>query len=594
MKFFLCFFIAFVSHTETMAQCVVLGDLNGSLTDPVTGLVIDYAVTLSPTQSFQNLSGGTYCGITFPAVATPFSGLNGSAPNTITYTFSQPILSIDVIIAYIGVINTSTATEVFTFTTNSAIPSLTVNSGTCDQMNVNGNQSDNLGIFGALNAIHTVSSTTPFTTLSITTISSGVTLPGIIGNGGSSYALCDNSIVGFCPPPQINLGSDTVICNNGTLLLSAEIDNGSYLWQDGSTNSTYSVDSPGLYFVQATNTCGVVSDSIVVQFNQTPFFSLGQDTVICQGVGFTIDLSSNMQNYLWQDGSTESFFAIEKSGLYWVQASNGCGTFTDSIIVTFFDNPEIILDYSAACSGYTVSFDLSVDWNGGLPNLGLIAYGDGTSGTFSELTFSYPGAGTYNAVFTATTLEGCTQIDSIQISLSLPPSATITSNSFCFSVVDFQSNVLLDDKSLSIVQHFWIVADDSVLQINPSVEFNQPSGTYSGIYGIVLSNNCVYEFDFDYFLDDQLNVDLVSLPNVITPNSDGVNDIFLIDETLDKCAAYVIEFLNRWGQVVYVMTSNQQPFEGRDSGGSLLVDGVYFYRFTSEKISEQGFVSVLR
>ena len=154
--------------------------------------------------------------------------------------------------------------------------------------------------------------------------------------------------------------------------------------------------------------------------------------------------------------------------------------------------------------------------------------------------------------------------------------------------------MLLDDASLSIVQHFWIVAGDTLFQINPSVEINQPQGIYSGVYGIVLSNNCVYDFDFDYFLDDQLNIDLASIPNVITPNNDGVNDVFQIDETLDKCATYRIEFVNRWGEVVYVMTSNQQPFEGKDLRGSMLLDGVYFYRFISESKTGNGFLHVVR
>ena len=135
---------------------------------------------------------------------------------------------------------------------------------------------------------------------------------------------------------------------------------------------------------------------------------------------------------------------------------------------------------------------------------------------------------------------------------------------------------------------------DSINAINPSINNDQPSGTYDGIYGLVLSDSCVYYFPFQYFFESPFSGNSLELPNVITPNGDGQNDRFLINESFDLCATYRIEFLNRWGQLIYIMTNNEDAFEGLDLQGKLLPEGTYFYRFSSETVKSQGFFSILR
>jgi gliding motility-associated-like protein len=65
----------------------------------------------------------------------------------------------------------------------------------------------------------------------------------------------------------INLGNDTTLCVGQTLLLDATSPNaGSYLWQDNSSNSTYTVTQQGTYFVKVTNddNCSLATDTISV------------------------------------------------------------------------------------------------------------------------------------------------------------------------------------------------------------------------------------------------------------------------------------------------------------------------------------------
>ena len=81
-------------------------------------------------------------------------------------------------------------------------------------------------------------------------------------------------------------------------------------------------------------------------------------------------------------------------------------------------------------------------------------------------------------------------------------------------------------------------------------------------------------------------------PNVITPNSDGVNDVFEI-ENLPENTEVII--LNRWGNLVYSSANYQNNWDGKDTFGKELADGVYTYKFTTETGTiGHGFVHLVR
>ncbi len=68
-------------------------------------------------------------------------------------------------------------------------------------------------------------------------------------------------------PPIVNLGNDTTICIGQVVILNPNINNAIYQWQDSSTNITYKVNYPGVYWVKATSPphCNN-SDTIIVYF----------------------------------------------------------------------------------------------------------------------------------------------------------------------------------------------------------------------------------------------------------------------------------------------------------------------------------------
>ena len=74
-------------------------------------------------------------------------------------------------------------------------------------------------------------------------------------------------------------------------------------------------------------------------------------------------------------------------------------------------------------------------------------------------------------------------------------------------------------------------------------------------------------------------IDTVIVPNVMTPNGDGQNDVFNVRGIMSYTTLRVVTVMNRYGKVVYRNENydNAQPWDGRDMSGSKLADGVYFY-----------------
>ncbi|MBL4706135.1 MAG: gliding motility-associated C-terminal domain-containing protein [Flavobacteriales bacterium] len=66
--------------------------------------------------------------------------------------------------------------------------------------------------------------------------------------------------------------------------------------------------------------------------------------------------------------------------------------------------------------------------------------------------------------------------------------------------------------------------------------------------------------------------DTLLLPNIFTPNNDGVNDQFRITAP----EGFTLEIYNRWGELIY--HSGLQPYwDGRTNSGEIALTGTYFY-----------------
>lgn len=81
----------------------------------------------------------------------------------------------------------------------------------------------------------------------------------------------------------------------------------------------------------------------------------------------------------------------------------------------------------------------------------------------------------------------------------------------------------------------------------------------------------------------------LEIPNVFTPNNDGVNDVLDLSEYVDFIEN--IRIINRWGNTVKVFTKNDPIWDGGNC-----VDGIYYYLIEDEKFKtkQTGFIHLIR
>ncbi len=148
-------------------------------------------------------------------------------------------------------------------------------------------------------------------------------------------------------PILMNLDSDTLICFNDSLIILPQLSNQnvSYLWSTGDTTEMILVNQEGEYWLQASNNCNSVTDTIIITTISAINLSLPLDTSLCSTDSLIIlpQLSNQNISYLWNTGDTTETILVNQEGEYWLQASNNCETLTDSISINSLPQPNITI-----------------------------------------------------------------------------------------------------------------------------------------------------------------------------------------------------------------------------------------------------------
>lgn len=97
-----------------------------------------------------------------------------------------------------------------------------------------------------------------------------------------------------------------------------------------------------------------------------------------------------------------------------------------------------------------------------------------------------------------------------------------------------------------------------------------------------------------YYIDD---VSIIAcddnnslIPNIFTPNNDGVNDVWEIKGLENQfCIIY-----NRWGNKIHEITTNKIMWDGSTTSGEKCSDGTYFYLIKTADQNYKGFIQLVR
>lgn len=110
-------------------------------------------------------------------------------------------------------------------------------------------------------------------------------------------------------------------------------------------------------------------------------------------------------------------------------------------------------------------------------------------------------------------------------------------------------------------------------------EYKEP-GSYK-VYLNISSNGCSYKDTVMFTLEK------VFLPNLVTPNGDGQNDVYEIKGNGNN---WTFEVYNRWGKLLYKNSNYHNEWSGEE-----LSDGIYYYLVISPNEKHcKGWVQVLR
>ena len=125
----------------------------------------------------------------------------------------------------------------------------------------------------------------------------------------------------------------------------------------------------------------------------------------------------------------------------------------------------------------------------------------------------------------------------------------------------------------------WLVNGQEQVGAGIALSLSQ-SGAYT-LQLVGTESNCgttdTAEVSFDVFFSDTT----VSVPNVITPNGDNINDRWYMTGSNLDWVSFKIRVYNRWGNKVF--ETNAPTFNwGADYDGEILSPGVYFYLIEAE------------
>lgn len=248
-----------------------------------------------------------------------------------------------------------------------------------------------------------------------------------------------------------------------------------------------------------------------------------------------------------------------------------CATNTDSLMVIFYDAPDLSFfpgDSVGLCIGDSILFVAqgtfnSVSWDNGTI-MGATRYIN-TPGTYTAEAVGVNGCITRDTVdvFALTVIAAAGPDQTIKSGDVATLTAFGGTNYRWYANKPIQFNDFLS-QSIQVSK----VLEDGVLAdtVTIYVEVTNSRGCV-GIDSlqIIINSN----------IPDQISAVNQSF-NIFTPNGDGLNDLWDIRELIagDNCA---ITIMNRWGSVVYDDANFAGTWAGTDNGGNELPDGTYYY-----------------
>jgi gliding motility-associated-like protein len=351
-------------------------------------------------------------------------------------------------------------------------------------------------------------------------------------------------------------------------------------------------------FTDVSNGCSGTTTLNVLGSTQVPTVTIASSSTLgigCAPTNTSVTLSSTTTpvsglTYSWSTGAAGASITVNTAGIYTLTVtdpSNNCAT-TNTIDV--LDNTAIPSvnagpDSSIPCgsssftlNGTSTNTNVVYAWTG----LGIVTGSNTASPVINQ-------AGSYTLTVTDPN-TGCSSQDTVNIASSSVFAAFTPDQTTGTAPL----TVSFANSSVGAINYNWSFGDGGVsTQTNTAYTFNT-SGTFI-VTLIASAGPCMDTVTSTIVVTDGLSV---LIPNVFSPNEDGVNDLFMITSTGVK--ELTLEIFNRWGQLMYESKSRDKAsWDGMTSNGEKAPTGTYFYfvkaiGFDDKEISKNGPLNLFR
>ena len=388
------------------------------------------------------------------------------------------------------------------------------------------------------------------------------------------------------PLPVIDAGISRMICTGDTITLFGS-GGVSYTWNNGITNGqVFNLSATTTYTVTGTDANGCTNtDNVTISADPIPVMNAGIDRAICLGDS-TVLHATGATSFTWNNGQDGVFFTPGTTATYTVTGTSisGCKG-SDQVVVTVNPLPNIKAKDTTVCEGQVVALygigGISYTWNNGVVN---------------GVSF-IPTLGATTYTVTGTDANGCVNTDNNVVTVNPFPDANVSA-----SPISGYSPVIttFTNSSVGAGSYTWDFGDGQTAS-NNNLGGQEHAYSTIGEYVVILTANNLGCLDTAMVIITVLPYGPLefNLPNVVTPNGDGSNDIFHL--RLRNAFALNLQVFNRWGNLMKTITNieDDKGWNGKTEGGTDADEGTYFYIYhitdmNGKMIDGHGFVQLIR
>ncbi|HYG50448.1 MAG TPA: gliding motility-associated C-terminal domain-containing protein, partial [Flavobacteriales bacterium] len=445
-------------------------------------------------------------------------------------------------------------------------------------------------------AVNTIGGVAPFT---YSWTPSSLTGAAVAGIGVGTYAVtitdsngCSASLTVVVDEPLVvsaSVSPTTIDCNGGTgdftVLPTGGTGPYSVVWNTTPPVPDANItDIPaGSYSITVTDSNGCVHTFTQI-IGEPPALtlSIAVDSVGCLGsplgsMTATAGGGTGAYNYLWSNNPSNNTPVNSglAAGIYTLTVTddNGC-TITQTDTVFELDFPSVIFMGNEPCnSGSNGSIAATPSGGSGGTTFN---YSWNTTPVQTGLNAAGLSAGTYVLTVSA---NGC----STTFTTFLGENAVTDTLNMQGVICNQQPFIEVYLPGIAQPMYQWFLSGTPVTGANGST-FNAQATDLILLSASWFYNGCKYTSSTTQTAEYPV-ASAREIPNVFSPNGDGLNESFFPFVFIPVTDQPVIDFLfksftmqvyNRWGQLMYASTNPNQGWKGDDLGGSAAAAGVYY------------------